>query len=145
MGSLQPLTPPAPASTALSNLIWTNTRAAYLDNLIAVVTTGTFTLQNNILEQDLIIFTAATQYIDITLFLNNLTQTATVREYEGDLTDTFKQLSAKVFPADFDTGTQSVVLSFKQKNARYKITIQSSVLEGATRDIPYRYATQDLA
>jgi len=119
-------------------------RAGYLDNLIGVVTTGTFSLLAGVVEQDCLVFAAATQQIDIELFMNNLAQANTVREYVNDLAAAPQQISAKVFPTDFDTGTKVVILSFVQKNAAYKITLKASITEGVDKDIPYRYMVRDL-
>ena len=55
------------------------------------------------------------------------------------------QISAKTFPADFDTGTKAITLSFPQKGQLYKITMQASGVEGAARDIPFRILTRDLS
>ncbi len=122
----------------------TAARAGYLDNLIGVVTTGTFSLVNNILEQDCLISAAATQLIDIELDMSNLTQINTVREYVRVDGANYRQISAKAFPTVFDTGTKCVVISFVQKNALYKITLQASVVEGAAKDVPYRFIVRDL-
>ena len=67
-----------------------------------------------------------------------------LREYVQVDGANYRQISAKVFPTDFDTGTKCVVISFPQKNSLYKITLQASVLEGAARDVPYRYIRRDL-
>lgn len=122
----------------------TAARAAYLDNLIGSVTTGTFSLVNNVNEQDALVIAAGTRLVDIELDMINLTQTNTVREYVQVDGATYRQISAKVFPTDFDTNTKAVIISFVQKNSLYKITLQASVLEGVARNVPYRYITRDL-
>lgn len=122
----------------------TAVRAGYLDNLIGTVTTGTFSLVNNVNEQDCLVFGAATQLINLELDMNNLTQINTVREHVQTNGANYRQISAKAFPTVFDAGTKSVIISFVQKNALYKITLQASVAEGAARDVPYRYITRDL-
>ena len=122
----------------------TAVRAAYLDNLIGTVTTGTFSLLNNIVEQDCLIFAAATQLVDVELDMFNLAQTNTVREYVQVDGVNYRQISAKVFPTVFDNGTKSVIISFVQKNSLYKITLQASVLEGVAKNVPYRYTVRDL-
>lgn len=123
----------------------TPARAGYLDNLIGVVATGTFSLVNNTNEQDCIVFNATTQLIDIELDMVNLTQSNTVREYVKVDGTNYRQISAKVFPTDFDTNTKCVTIAFPQKNSMYKITLQAAVLEGGARNVPYRYMTRDLA
>jgi len=115
---------------------------AKLDGAAAQPATTVFTLQNNLLEQDAITFAAALRILDIELDMNNLTQACTVREHSQVDGVNYRQVSAKAFPGDFDPGTKAVVCGHTQKNAAYKITLQSSVLEGAPRDIPIRYTTR---
>ena len=119
-------------------------RAGYLDNLIGVVTTGTFSLVNNANEQDALIIAAGTQLVDIELDMNTLAQTNTVREYVQTDGANYRQVSAKVFPTVFDAGTKCVILSFTQKNSLYKITLQATIAEGAAKDIPWRKIVRDL-
>ncbi len=123
----------------------TAARAAYLDNLIGAVASGTFSLVNNILEQDALVIAAGTQRVDIDLDMNNLTQINTVREYVPVDGVNYRQISAKAFPTVFVTGTKCVIISFVQKNTAYKITLQASVLEGVARDIPWRRIVRDLS
>lgn len=132
-------------ATALGN--YTATRAAYLDNLIGTVTTGSYNLPNDNAEHDVpgLTFAPANQIIDIELFMNNLAQTNTVREYVSDLVAAPQQIAAKVFPTAFDTGTKCVVLSFVQKNAAYKISLQATIAEGGVKAIPYRIMVRDLS
>jgi len=124
----------------------TAARAGYLDNLLAVVSTvgSPFSLVNNTDEQDAIIVAAATQLVDIELDVNALTQSNTIREHVQVDGANYRQISAKVFPTDFDAGTKAIILSFPQKNVLYKITMQASVLEGIARNVPYRILYRDL-
>jgi len=133
----------AEVDTLLARL--TAARAGYLDNLIGTPVTGTFSLVNNILEQDFLIFAAANQIIDLELDMVNLAQINTVREYVQTDGATYRQISAKAFPTAFDAGTTCVIISFVQKNSLYKITLQASVLEGGAKNVPYRYIVRDLS
>lgn len=135
------------AATALSTAVWTAVRAAFLDNLAAAVSVvgSPFSLVNNLLEQDAIIIAAATQLVDIELDMSNLAQANTVREYVQVDGVNYRQVSAKVFPTVFDTGTKAIILSFSQKGQLYKVTMQSSVLEGVAKNVPYRIMTRDLS
>jgi hypothetical protein len=98
----------AALAAALAN--YTAARAGYLDNLLGVVsTTGSpFSLVDNLNEQDTLIVAAATQLVDIELDLNTLTQICTIREYVKVDAANYRQISAKTFPADFDTGTKAI-------------------------------------
>lgn len=129
-------------ATALANKL-TAARAAKLDNLSGTVTTGVFALVNNILEQDCLVFPAAYQQVDVELDMNALANTITVREYVQVDGANYRQISAKVFPTNFDAGTKAVILSFVQKNSLYKITLQEAV--GEAQNIPYRYMVRSLA
>jgi hypothetical protein len=122
----------------------TSARAGYLDNLIGTVATGTYSLPNDTNEHDALTFGAATQLVDIELDMNNLAQNNTVREYAQVNGSNYRQVSAKVFPTDFDTNTKAVIITFVQKNAPFKITLQAAVAEGSAKDVPYRYITRDL-
>jgi hypothetical protein len=113
-------------------------------HLSGVVTTGTFSLVNNILEQDCIVIAANNQLVDIELDMNLLAQTNTVREYVKTDGANYQQISAKIFPTAFDTGTKVVLTSFVQKNCLYKITLQATVLEGAATNIPWRQMVRSL-
>ena len=70
--------------------------------------------------------------------MSNITKNTIIREYApvgaSDL-----QVSAKVYPTDFDPGTKCVEVSFKAGSRRYEITMQSSELEGAAREVPLEY------
>jgi hypothetical protein len=106
---------------------------------VGVVTTGNFNLADNVLQQDCLIFVAADQKIEVELDLNTLTQINTIREYVQTDGVNYRQISARVFPNQFDNATKPVIITFTQKNSLYKITLQASVAEGAIRAIPYRY------
>ena len=124
---------------------YTAARAAYLDNLIGGVTTGTFSLVNNATEQDVLEIAAATQHLDFELDASNLTKVNTIREYVKVDGTNYRCISKKIYPTDFDDESKAILLSFVQKNAAYKITAQASVAEGAARDIKYRYVTRSLS
>jgi hypothetical protein len=114
-------------------------------NLIGAVTAAVYAHPNGLGENDALIFAAANQQIDLRFDVNALTQATTIREYEQVDAANYREISAKVFPADFDPGCTAVALSFVQANALYKITFQSAVAEGAGRNVPYRYITRDLS
>ncbi len=119
-----------------------DTIKGYTDNLVASVTNGTYSHSNDTNENVVLTFTAAIQDINLYLDMVNITQTSTIREYIEVDASTYRQLSAKVFPTDFDTSTKSISISFKQPNKDYKITLQSSVVEGSAKNIPYSYRTE---
>jgi hypothetical protein len=115
------------------------------DKLSNVVTTNTYVHPNAITEQDGYIFAAAIQKVSIRFDMSGLVQKTTVREKEQVDGANYREISAKVFPDDFDAGCQEVVIDYVQANALYKITFQSAVLEGGVVNVPYRIITQDLS
>ena len=134
----------AALAAALTN--YTAARAGYIDNLLAAVSVvgSPYSQPNDLVENDAIIIAAATHLVDIEMDMFNLAQANTVREYVMVDGANYRQISAKVFPTDFDTGTKCILLSFPQKGQLYKITMQSSVLEGIARNVPYRIMYRDL-
>ena len=107
----------------------------------SVPASGTYTHSNDTNEHDVLEFTAATQDIHISLDVSALTQPVEIREYEKIDSTNYRQISLKTYPDDFDTGTDAITIYFKQKNKDYKVTLKSTVAEGASRDIPYVYRT----
>jgi hypothetical protein len=132
-----------PAGTA-TLFAWMAKIFAGMAGLSGPVTPGTYSLPSGLVEQDALLFAAAYRQLDIELDMDALAQNTTVREYVQTDGANYRQISAKVFPTNFDTGTKAVILSFVQKNSAYKVTLQSAVAEGVPRDIPYRYMVRSL-
>ena len=107
----------------------------------SVPAAGTYTHPNDTTEHDVLEFSAETQDIHISLDVSALTQPVEIREYEKIDGTNYRQISLKTYPDDFDTGTDAITIYFKQKNKDYKVTLKSTVAEGASRDIPYVYRT----
>lgn len=107
----------------------------------SVPAAGTYTHPNDTSEHDVLEFTADTQDIFISLDVSALTQPTEIREYEKIDGTNYRQISLKTYPDDFDSGTKAITIYFKQKNKDYKVTLKSTVAEGASRDIPYVYRT----
>jgi hypothetical protein len=99
-----------------------------------------FALPNGLLEQDAIVVPAATQLLDIEMDLTNLTQITTVCEYSDSV-----KFTQAAFPTDFDTNAKKVMISHPQKGLSYKITLTSTVAEGAIRNVPFTIMTRPLA
>ncbi len=101
---------------------------------------STYTHINNVNEQDVFIVTAGilpADYIikfNVLLDVSNLTQNTIIKEYTKIININYRQISAKIFPIDFDPGTTVIEISF-ETYSDYKITFQSIVAEGANRDV----------
>lgn len=102
------------------------------------ISTPVFSLLNGLVEQDAIVFAASKQIINARLDLSNLTQNTNIREYEKVDGVNYRELSNKLWPTQFDTGCTGVSFSFTQADAAYKITLQSTIAEGADRSVPTR-------
>ena len=96
-------------------------------------TTGTFVLADNTTEQDVLELLLLDEKVTITLDLDALTQTNTLRVYEKVDGTTYRKISENT-DADF---TDAAEFTFDGKGRDMKITMQASVGEGATRNIPH--------
>jgi hypothetical protein len=121
-------------------------RAGYLDNLKANVSVvgSPYSQPNNIVENDAIVVAAATQLVDIEIDMVNLTQANVIREYVQVDGANYRLLSSMIFPTDFEANTKAINITFPQKGQLYKITMQSMVLEGGAKNVPFRIMTRDL-
>ncbi len=119
-----------------------NIESGTINNLIATKVEDSYSHLNNTNEQDVLIFNATMQDVNTYLDMSNITQTSTIREYLKLDDVNYRQLTAKVFPTDFDTSTKSISISFKQPNKDYKVTLQSSVAEGSAKAIFYVIRTE---
>lgn len=80
-----------------------------------------------------------TEYDGILFDMNNLTQTTTIRVYAKVDGTNYRLMHSAVFPTDFSANTKSVWVALFQTAQMWKVTFQSSVAEGAARNVPYRY------
>lgn len=97
--------------------------------------TGTFVLADNTNEQDVLEFVTNNEQIEVTLDVSLLTQNVTVRVFGKTDGITYRLVQSAVHPTDFDG--DNIVLALNGKGRDQKITLQSSVAEGATRNIPH--------
>jgi len=112
-----------------------------------VVTSGTFTLTSDVTEHTIVELTptAITRIYNFWLDLHTLTQNCTLRVYSKiDGTNYREMLSMRLadLPAEYAEG---LVLKEQMIDTAWKLTIQSSIAEGASRSIPYRYFTEVFA
>ena len=106
--------------------------------------TGTYSKANDLLEQNVFQITAAkvTKFTMGFLDLVNLTQTTTIRVYVSiDAVNNriIDQISWTVAHQDGLPVTELTV----QANQVITVSVQSAVLEGNTRDIPYSYTLKE--
>lgn len=108
------------------------------------VTSGTFAFPNGTTEQTIIELTPSvvTYLYNFWLDLDALTQNCTIRVYSKIDGTNYREILpmrlADLMPAD----AEGLVLKEQMISTAWKITIQSTVAEGASRNIPYRYFTE---
>lgn len=103
------------------------------------VDTGSYNHPNDTTENTVATLSAPSGARDIThrFDMSNITQNLTIRQYEQIDGTNYRQITAKIFPTDFDPGTKGVETSFKMSEGNYRITFQSAVAEGSIKAIPY--------
>lgn len=106
------------------------------------VTSGTFAFPNGTTEQTIIELTPSvvTYLYNFWLDLNALTQNCTIKVYSKIDGTNYREIEPMILSnIDYSLG---LVLKEQMINTAWKITIQSTVAEGASRNIPYRYFTE---
>jgi len=89
------------------------------------------TNENNLVEH-LLLTEKITHHFDF----SDLLQVTTIRVSEKIDGVNYRQLSQKVFPTDFETGDQAVIIILDGGRQDMRITLQSSVAEGSAKNIP---------
>lgn len=117
-------------------------RAARIDNLVGSEPSGTYSHPDDDLEHDVVEIVPAelTLYKSLLLDLSALTQDATIRTYIQVNGANYRLNDLAEFPTDFPTGTDAVALRLSSSSVKMKVTLQSTIAEGAVRDIPWRYS-----
>jgi hypothetical protein len=116
---------------------------------------GTAVHVNNLISQtvftDALLGSAYGGRWNFSLFLQNITQRIIIQEYEPDALGVARLIAAREYPTRFDAGVVSVNLNWTTKvdynpvAAWYHmINLQSVVLEGAARDVPYYYKYESI-
>jgi len=107
-----------------------------------IVTSGTFAFPNGTTEQTIIELTPSvvTYMYNFWLDLNALTQNCTIKVYSKIDGTNYREIEPMTLSnIDYSLG---LVLKEQMISTAWKITIQSTVAEGASRNIPYRYFTE---
>jgi hypothetical protein len=105
-------------------------------------TNGTFTLTSDTTEHIIVELTptVVTYLYNFWLDLNALTQNCTIRVYSKIDGTNYREIEPMTLSnIDYSLG---LVLKEQMISTAWKITIQSTVAEGASRNIPYRYFTE---
>ncbi len=136
---------PADLDTLIGRL--TAVRAAYLDNLIGTQTANTYSHPSGTTEQDAVVITPAElgKYERLSLDMSNLAQNTTIRTHLQVDGTNYRQCDSAVFPGDFPTDTESVLIVLMPGLRNMKVTLQSAVAEGEAKNVAYFYVTRSLA
>lgn len=104
--------------------------------ITTVLRTVLFTHPNTTVETNLVEHLNLEELIDHHFDFSNLLQITTLRVFEKIDGSNYRQISEKVFPTDYETGTQGVVIILDGSGQDMKITLQSSIAEGSAKNIP---------
>ncbi|GAG54062.1 unnamed protein product [marine sediment metagenome] len=85
------------------------------------------------------------KYAIILLDMNALVQNTTIRTYIKIDDANYRLISSAVFPTDFPTNAKGVPIELYPMSVDWKITLQSAVTEGVSRNIPFRHVRRSLA
>lgn len=66
----------------------------------------------------------------------NLAQDTTIRVFEKSDGSTYRQISQRVFPTDYEVNTEVVFVILDGVGQDMKITLESAIAEGSAKDIP---------
>lgn len=91
---------------------------------------------NTIAETTLIEHLLLTERDTHHLDFSALTQVTTIRVFERTDGVNYRQLSQRVFPTDYEPGSQLVIIVLDGAAQDMKITLESSVMEGSPTIIP---------
>lgn len=123
-------------------------RNAIYRRLVGEETTGTIHHPNSVVPEDSLVLTWAygvADYPIVLLDFVNLTQKITIGVKSKVDGINYRLLSSALFPDDFPVGALAVPIVLYPSGSDWKITLKSSVLETAIRDIPYRYVRRGFA
>lgn len=106
--------------------------------IISTLRSVSFTHGPGIDEQDLVIHLSFTEIDDHHFDFSNLSQVnpTIIRTFEKADGITYRQISRRTFPDDYEEGTQVVRVTLNGSGQDMKITLQSTVDEGSPKSIP---------
>jgi len=99
-------------------------------------TTAILTHADNTTEQDTLELTTLKNNVRITMDVSSFVQEFTIRTFDKTDGVNYRQLEAKVFPTDYDTGAAAIVVILDGGGQDMKFTLQSTITEGAVRSPP---------
>ena len=103
--------------------------------ITTVLRTKSFSHPNTVVETDLVEHLLLTEKINHHFDFSNLLQQTTIRVFEKIDGITYRLLSEKVFPIDYETGTDAVIIILDGAGKDMKITLESNIAEGSAKDI----------
>jgi len=119
---------------------------AQTGGFLGVESTGTYSHPNGVAEQNAVVITPAQlgKYEQLVLDMSGLAQNTTVRTYiEVDGVNP-RLADSAIYPGDFPTNAESVVIELTPGDRDMTITLQSAIAEGVAVDIEYFYVARRL-
>lgn len=113
------------------------------DGLAAAMSTSnaTYQHQNNVNEQDVLEVQGGVLPEHLSLDCNNLTQSSTFRIYEKVDGVNYRLVNSLVFPTEVPANAKVVNLTWSPKGRDVKVTLQSAIVEGSIKNVPYARRT----
>lgn len=124
----------------------TEARALLIDNLLSVEASDTIVHPAGTSEEDSLEITPTelTEYALVLLDVRALTQNTTIRSYIKINATDYCLINSAVFPTDFPTNAKGIPIELYPMSVDWKITLQSGVTEGVSRNIPFRHVRRSL-
>lgn len=96
---------------------------------------GTYAHPSGVTEQDAIVLAGIDEKLEIVFDCVNLLQITTIRIYEKTDGTNYRLNESAAYPTDFVD--KNVIVKINGKGRDAKITFQSSVAEGSSKDVPW--------
>lgn len=110
--------------------------------LRVTTTTGTYSHSAGITEQNVLEFTALDDHILLSLDVEALSQGVLIKVREKVDGSTYRTMDAAMYETDFITAASvkaGVVIELDGKGRDMKVTMQSILTEGSSKNVPYAY------
>ena len=98
--------------------------------------TDTYSHPDTTTETDLVEYTGLKNYIVTNLDMSNFGESTTVRVYDKVDGTNYRQVSQKIYPDDYETGTEVATFVLDGAGQDMKVTLQSAVAEGGATSVP---------
>ena len=108
-----------------------------LGGVLVTTSNGTYSHTNGTSEETVLEITNNQKTVTLAYDVSLMAQSFTIRIKEEMDGSNYEIQSESVFPADYDTNIESIVIELVGKGRDQIITFQSGTSEGAARNIPF--------